>query len=178
MQRPSGRDILKSKKEKERFCVELIVAVDQNWAIGRGGDQLFYIPADLKRFKTLTMGHPVILGRKTLATFPGGRPLKGRENLILSADPAFRVEGAAVYRNLDDLLAAAPANSFVIGGGSVYQALLPYCDTAHVTKVEAAFPADTWFPDLDADPAWQVGESSEPQEHEGMRFRYVTYYRR
>lgn len=157
--------------------MELIVAVDRRWAIGRGGNQLFYIPADLKRFKTLTMGHPVILGRKTLATFPGGRPLKGRENLILSRDPNFRPEGAAVYPDLPSLLAAAPADSFVIGGGSVYRALLPYCSTAHVTKVDAALEADTWFPDLDADPAWTVRETSEELEHEGLSFRYVTYER-
>ena len=86
--------------------MELIVAVDQNWAIGRGGDQLIYISQDLKRFKTLTTGHPVILGRKTLDTFPGGRPLKGRRNLILSRSPGFAPEGAEVYLDLDALLAA------------------------------------------------------------------------
>ena len=87
--------------------MKAIVAVDQNWAIGKGGDQLCYISADLKRFKALTTGHPVILGRKTLATFPGGRPLKGRRNLILSRNPAFRVEGAEVYHDLESLLSQA-----------------------------------------------------------------------
>ena len=96
--------------------MNLIAAVDLNWAIGRGGDQLCYIPADLKRFQALTTGHPVILGRKTLATFPGGRPLKNRRNLILSRDPSFAPEGAEVFRSLEALRAAAPANSFVIGG--------------------------------------------------------------
>lgn len=157
--------------------MELIVAVDRNWAIGNQGDQLFYIPADLKRFRALTMGRPVILGRKTLATFPGGRPLKGRENLILSRNPDFRPEGAAVYSNLDSLLAAAPADSMVIGGESVYRALLPYCHTAHVTQIDAAPPADTFFPNLDEDPAWLVTETSEWMEHEGLPFRYVTYQR-
>lgn len=157
--------------------MELIVAVDQNWAIGRGGDQLFYIPADLKHFQALTMGHPVILGRKTLSTFPGGRPLKGRANLILSRDHTFRPEGADVYPDLASLLAAAPKDSFVIGGESVYRALLPYCSIAHVTRVDAAFTADTWFPDLDADPDWHPVELSEDMEHNGLIFRYVTYHR-
>lgn len=155
--------------------MNLIVAVDKNWAIGRDGDQLIYIPEDLKHFKALTTGHPVILGRKTLATFPGGRPLKGRRNLILSRDPAFAPEGAEVFPDLDQLLATAPADSFVIGGASVYRALLDRCDTAYVTRIDAAFPADKYFPDLDADLRWQVKEVSEPMEHEGVTFRYYTY---
>ena len=158
--------------------MNLIVAVDQNWAIGKGGDQLIYIPEDLKRFKALTMGHPVILGRKTLSTFPGGRPLKGRRNLILSRDPDFAPEGAEVYPDLEALLAAAPEDAFVIGGASVYRDLLDRCDTAYVTKIDAAFPADCWFPDLDAHPDWEIAEESELLDHEGTAFRYVTYKKR
>ena len=86
--------------------MNVIVAVDEAWGIGKDGDQLVYLSADLRRFKELTLGHPVILGRKTLSTFPGGRPLKGRRNLILSRDPDFHPEGAEVYRDLDALLAA------------------------------------------------------------------------
>ena len=158
--------------------MNLIAAVDRNWAIGRGGDQLCYIPADLKRFRALTTGHPVILGRKTLATFPGGRPLKGRRNLVLSRDPAFSPEGAEVVRDLDSLRAAAPADAFVIGGGSVYAALLDACDTAYITKIDAAWPeADAFFPDLDKDPAWAVAEEGEPLEDGGFSFRYVIYRR-
>ena len=159
--------------------MNLIAAVDRNWAIGKGGDQLCYIPTDLKRFRALTTGHPVILGRKTLATFPGGRPLKGRRNLVLSRDPAFAPEGAEVFRDLDSLRAAAPADAFVIGGGSVYAALLDACDTAYITKIDAAWPeADAFFPDLDKDPAWAVAEEGEPLEDGGFSFRYVTYRRR
>ncbi len=155
-----------------------IVAVDQNWAIGKDGDQLCYISADLKRFKALTTGHPVILGRKTLTTFPGGRPLPGRRNLILSRDPAFTVEGAEVYHDLDALLAAAPADSFVIGGGSVYRELLPYCETVYVTKIMSTFSADTFFPDLDADPEWEVARTEGPLEENGLQFQYLTYQRK
>lgn len=157
--------------------MNLIAAVDQNWAIGKDGDQLCYIPADLKQFRELTSGHAVILGRKTLATFPGGRPLKNRPNLILSRDPAFAPEGAQVFPDVDSLLEAAPADAFVIGGESVYKALLPYCDKAYITKIDRAWPADSFFPDLDADPAWQVTEEGDPLEHEGLPFRYVTYER-
>ena len=157
--------------------MNLIAAVDQNWAIGKVGDQLCYIPADLKRFQAPTTGHAVILGRKTLATFPGGRPLKNRRNLILSRNAAFAPEGAEVFADVDSLLEAAPADAFVIGGESVYKALLPYCDKAYITKIDRAWPADSFFPDLDADPAWQVTEEGEPLEHEGLAFRYVTYER-
>ena len=159
--------------------MNVIAAVDQNWAIGKGGDQLCYLPADLKRFQALTTGHPVILGRKTLATFPGGRPLKNRRNLILSRDPAFAPEGAEVFRSLDALRAAAPADSFAIGGASVYAALLDACDTAYITKIHRAWEgADAFFPNLDGDPAWELTEEGEPLEHEGIFFHYVTYRRR
>lgn len=158
--------------------MKLIVAVDQNWAIGKDGDQLAYLSTDLRRFKEITMGHPILLGRKTLATFPGGRPLKGRRNLILSRTPGFQVEGAEVFADLASVKAAAPADTVVVGGGSVYQALLPCCDTAYVTRMEAEFPADTWFPNLDQDPEWTVLEQSDPLEEKGISFRYVTYVRR
>ena len=105
--------------------MNLIAAVDLNWAIGRDGDQLCYIPADLKRFQALTTGHPVILGRKTLATFPGGRPLKNRRNLILSRDPSFAPEGAEVFRSLEALRAAAPADSFITSPREPVSWILP-----------------------------------------------------
>ena len=156
--------------------MKAIVLVDEHWGIGNDGDQIIYIPGDLKYFRKTTMGHPVILGRKTLATFPGGRPLKGRRNLILSRDPAFAPEGAEVFRDLETLLAAAPEDSFVIGGASVYAALLDRCDTAYVTKIEQSFPgADCFFPDLDARPDWRVEEEGPELEDQGVRFRYVTY---
>lgn len=157
--------------------MNLIVAVDQNWAIGKDGDQLVYISEDLKRFKALTTGHPVILGRKTLATFPGGRPLKGRRNLVLSTNPNYTVENAEVLPTVDALLEIAPEDAFVIGGESVYRALLPYCHTAFVTKIDALFPADRFFPNLDEDPNWTLVEQSEELEQHGLKFRYLTYTR-
>ena len=157
--------------------MNVIVAVDKNWAIGRDGDQLVYLSEDLKRVKALPTGHPVILGRKTLATFPGGRPLKGRRNLILSRSADFAPEGAEVFPGMETLLEAAPADSFVIGGASVYRQLLPWCDTAYVTKIDRAFPADCHFPDLDQDPEWERTEESVPLEQNGIVYRYLTYRR-
>ena len=158
--------------------MNMIVAVDENWAIGNGGDQLVYIPADLKRFQSLTRGHTVILGRKTLATFPGGRPLKGRTNLILSRNPAFAPEGAQVFPDLDSLLAAVTdPDAFVIGGASVYEALLHRCNTVYVTKIHKTYPADRYFPNLDQSPAWRPTETEEPQTDADVTFHYVTYRR-
>ena len=156
--------------------MNVIAAVDQNWAIGKDGGQLIYLPEDLKRFKALTIGHPVILGRKTLATFPGSRPLKGRRNLILSRNPDFAPEGAEVFAGLDALLAAAPEDAFVIGGASVYQALLDRCDTAYITKITQSFSdADCWFPDLDQRPEWTIAEEGPELKEKGVKFHYVTY---
>lgn len=155
-----------------------IVAVDEGWGIGHQGQLLARIPADLKRFKALTLGHPVILGRKTLATFPGGKPLPGRENLIMSTTMAAAPEGAKVFRDIDSLLAYAPGDSFVIGGETVYRQLLPYCDTAYVTAIHRHFQADAFFPDLDNHPAWRVTDSEGPfQTEEGLAFTFKTYRR-
>ncbi len=157
--------------------MNLIVAVDRNWAIGKDGDQLAYIPEDLKRFQALTMGHPVILGRKTLATFPGGRPLKGRRNLILSRNPDFCPEGAEVYADPAALLAAADEDSFVIGGASVYSLLADMCDTAKVTQLDAEFPADVWFPNLEEKDGWELTEAEGPYAFGELTYRYLTYRR-
>lgn len=155
-----------------------IVAVDENWGIGFQGKLLAHVSADLRRFKALTMGHPVILGRKTLATFPGGRPLPGRENLIMSTAMETAPEGARVFRDIPSLLAYAPADSFVIGGEAVYRQLLPHCDTAYVTVLHKRFEADAFFPDLDGDPAWTLSGGEGPFEtEEGLAFTFRTYRR-
>ena len=157
--------------------MNVIVVVDQNWAIGRGGDQLIYLSEDLKRFRALTTGHTVILGRKTLSTFPGGRPLKNRRNLILSTDQNYQVEGAKVYHSVEELRKAADEEAFVIGGASVYRQLLPWCTTAYVTKIHQAFPADCHFPNLDEMEDWEVESQSKPLEQDGVRYHYVCYRR-
>ena len=158
--------------------MNVIAAVDQNWGLGKDGDQLVYLSEDLKRFRALTTGQAVILGRKTLATFPGGRPLKGRRNLILSRSPDFSAAGAEIFSSLEALRQAAPEDAFVIGGASVYRQLLPWCSTAYLTKIDRSFPADCYFPNLDLDSAWEKTEESAPLEQDGILFRYVTYRRR
>ncbi len=162
---------------KRGVDMKAIVAVDENWGIGYKGQLLCRISADLKRFRALTLGKTVILGRKTLDTFPGKKPLPGRDNWIMSTTMAASPEGGRVFQNLDPLLKSAPEDSFVIGGGQVYRELLPYCDTVYVTKIHAAFPADAWFPNLDLDKSWRVAERSEMLEENGVTFSYVTYRR-
>lgn len=157
--------------------MNVIVAVDENWGIGRNGELLARISADLRRFKALTTGHAVILGRKTLQTFPGGKPLPGRENLIMSTKMDAAPEGARVFRDLDSLLAAAPEDAFVIGGETVYRELLPYCEKVYVTKIHKTFDADAFFPDLDALDGWKVTEKEGPLTENGVDFSYVTYER-
>lgn len=155
--------------------MNLIVIVDQNWGIGNEGDQLLYLKPDLKRFQELTSGNPLIVGRKTLETFPGGKPLKNRRNLILTKQTDFEMEGAEVFHDLATLLEYAPEESFVVGGESVYRQLLPYCDKAYVTKVHRVHPADTYFPNLDQDALWWVEEEEGPFLYEDITYSYVTY---
>lgn len=157
--------------------MELIVNVSENWGIGMGDQLLVSIRADLLRFRELTMGGTVILGRKTLQTFPGGRPLKGRRNIILSTQADFCPEGAEVAHNVRELLSLLrpEENIFVIGGESIYRLLLPYCSRARVTKSYVNLPADRFFPDLDALSNWQVEAREELLEENGVQFQYVDY---
>lgn len=156
-----------------------IAAVERGWGIGLDGGLLLRNPLDMRRFKERTMGHPVILGRRTLESFPGGKPLPGRDNLVLSRTLEAAPAGARLFRDVDSLLAAAAADSFVIGGGEVYRQLLPYCDEAQITYVDAALPADTFFPDLDAHPDWALTEAEGPYETpEGHPFWFRLYRRR
>lgn len=150
------------------------VIVDRNWGIGKDGDQLIYIKDDLKRFRQLTTCRPIIYGRKTLDTFPHKQPLPDRRNMILSTS-LDHVDGAEIYRSLGELLKAAPENAVVIGGESVYKALLPYIDTVMVTKVDVSLPADRHFPNLDRRKGWKVCEQSKKLESDCVSFQYVTY---
>ena len=168
--------------------MKLVVAVDQEWGIGYQGGLLAYVKADLAHFKELTVGKTVILGSTTLKTFPGGRPLKNRKNLILSRNPDFAPEGATVLRSVEELLCYQNAHPeeelVVIGGASVYRQLLPYCDTAYVAHFEQSFEKDTYFPDLSKDEQWQCVESGpqlyskgETDTIDGMPYRFAEYRR-
>jgi dihydrofolate reductase len=159
--------------------MNLIVNVTPDWGIGRENGLLVSIPADLRRFRELTTGKVVILGRKTLATFPGGRPLKNRVNLVLSSNPDFTAEGAEVVhseRELLEKLRTYPREQLcVIGGASVYEMLLDYCDTAQLTKTYVNLPADRRLPDLDALPNWEIRKISDLQTDNGLQFQYIDY---
>ena len=129
--------------------MQAIVAVSQSWGIGKDGRLLFRLSADLRRFKALTTGRTVVMGRKTLQSLPGGKGLPNRRNLVLSRRMDYAPENAEAVTSVEALLRTAGEDAFVIGGESVYRALLDACDTAYVTRIDAAWPADSFFPDLD-----------------------------
>ena len=157
--------------------MEAIVAVSENWGIGKDGALLFRIRADLRRFRELTEGRTVIMGRKTLESLPGGKGLQRRRNLVVSRNARYTAENAEVFSSPAAAAAAAGEDAAVIGGGSIYRALLPLCDRVRVTKVFAPAQADTFFPNLDDDPAWRVAWRGEVLEEDGLRFQYVDYVR-
>ena len=162
--------------------MNLIVAVDANWAIGNQDKLLISIPNDHKHFREETTGKIVVLGRKTLQTFPQGLPLKKRTNIILSRDPGYTVKDATVVHSLEELLEELkqyPSEDvYVIGGESVYRQLLPYCDTAHVTKIDHAYQADTYFPNLDEDPQWEITADSDELTYFDIPYQFLKYERR
>lgn len=162
--------------------MKMIVAVDKNWGIGKNNDLLVSIPADMKMFRTETSGKVVVMGRKTLESFPGGLPLKNRTNIVLSGNLDYQVKGAIVVHSLPELLEEIkkyPKDQvYCIGGDSVYKMLLPYCDTAQVTKIDFAYEADRYFPNLDEMPQWQVAAESEEQTYFDLEYRFVRYERR
>lgn len=165
--------------------LKAIVAVCEDWGIGRDGGMVVANGADMRHFVRATTGRPVIMGRRTLESFPGGKPLKNRRNIVLTRDPAFCREGVEAVRSLDEGLAAVAGEpeAWVIGGAQVYRQLLPLCSEAVVTKNDCVRPADAFFPDLDADPAWEVASETPPaviREGEGdagIGYRFVTYRR-
>ena len=157
--------------------MQAIVAVSRSWGIGKDGQLLFRISADLQRFKALTTGHTVVMGRKTLQSLPGGRGLPNRRSLVLTRQESFTPERAETVHSLAELLALAGDEAFVIGGQEVYEQLLPYCTQAYVTKVFADVPADAFFPNLDEDPLWRAVSTGEMQEENGLIFQYVEYQR-
>ena len=168
--------------------MRLIAAVDEKWGLGYRGELLAHVRADLKNFAAITTGKTVILGSKTLATFPGGRPLKNRENIVMSRRADYSVEGAVVVHSEDELLAYLDGRDddiFVIGGESIYSLLLKHCDVAYITKFKKTFEADAYLEDLDASGEWEcvsVGEAQLSNEETdtlgGMEFCFCEYRRK
>ncbi len=159
----------------------LIAAADKNWGIGNRNELLVHIPADQKFFRETTTGKVVVMGRKTLESLPGGKPLKDRTNIVLSATSGFRPEGVTVCTDRESLLEEIekyPEDSvFLIGGARVYNELLPFCNKALITRIDQAFEADAFMPDLDSLSGWEITESSEEQTYFDMVYHFVTYGR-
>lgn len=162
--------------------MNLIAAVDSNWAIGYKNRLLVSIPADQKYFRQQTIEKVVVLGRKTLETFPNQMPLKGRTNIIMTRNEKFSAKDAVIVHSTEELLEELkkyPSEDiYIIGGESVYKELLPYCDTAEITKIDKVFDADAYFPNLDADPDWEIVADSEEQTYFDLEFRFLKYKRK
>lgn len=157
--------------------MKAIFHADKRWGIGKENDLMFSIPKDMKFFRETTVGKVVVMGLNTLRSFPNGQPLKNRTNIVLSPDD---VEGDLItVHNLDELFEELkkypPDDVFVIGGASVYRALIPFCSQVLVTKVDADGGADTFVPDLDASPDFELVFASEPVEDNGYTLRFCTY---
>lgn len=159
--------------------MNLIVAVDKNWAIGCGNKLLVSIPADMKFFRDTTTNKVVVMGRKTLESFPGGQPLKKRTNIVLTTDKDYKMRDAVVVNTIDALLEELKQykeeDIYVIGGESIYRQLLPYCKVAYVTKIDHAYEADTFFPDLDKMEEWKLTGISEEQTYFDLEYVFAKY---
>ena len=160
--------------------MKAIACADLGWGIGKGGDLIYNIPEDMKFFRAMTGGKTVIMGRATLESLPGGKPLPKRRNIIISKTLE-SVEGAEVCKSPEEaaelLKDELSENIFVIGGEQIYREMLPYCDAVYITRVEAESNADRRFPNLDADVEWKIAEKSPRYEHEGLFYSFATYKR-
>ncbi len=159
--------------------MNLIAAVDKNWAIGKDNKLLVRIPADQKFFRETTTGKVVVMGRKTLESFPNGLPLKNRTNIILTRKPDYKVKDAIVVHSreeLDEELKQYHTEDiYVIGGETIYRMLLDECDTAHITKIDYSYEADAYFPNLDELPEWEVTADSEEQTYFDLEYYFLKY---
>lgn len=162
--------------------MNLIVAVDKNWAIGNKGKLLVTIPADQKLFREETRGKVVVMGRKTLDSLPSGQPLRDRTNIVLTRNKEFTKKGVVVLHEIKETLEYLkqfPSEDvFIIGGEEIYRQFLPYCDTAHVTWIDFAYQADTHFPNLDKDPEWHVTDESDEQTYFDLCYEFRKYERK
>ena len=162
--------------------MDCIAVVAANLAIGRENQLLFSLPEDMKHFRALTLGKAVIMGRKTLDSFPGGKPLPKRQNLVLTRGPHFQREGVTVCHNVPEALELVrdlPEDQvMVIGGAEIYRLFLPYCRRAHLTRVDAVVPdADCFFPEISPETGWQLAGPPEEHEQDGLRYAFCTYQR-
>jgi dihydrofolate reductase len=162
--------------------MNLIAAVDKNWGIGKSNKLLVSIPEDMKFFREKTTGNVVVMGRKTLESFPGGRPLRDRINIVLTHDPSYQKPGAVVVHSLEEMQQELQQYDsrrvYVIGGESLYRQLLDSCDVAYITRINYAYNADAHFPDLDQEPDWSLAEESEEQTYFDLEYVFTRYERK
>ena len=159
--------------------MNLIAAVDENWAIGKNNQLLVRIPADQKFFREMTTGKVVVMGRKTLESFPNGQPLKNRTNIVLTHNKDYAVKDAVVVHSMDELHEELKKydsdDVFVLGGEKIYEQLLDECDVAHITKIDFAYDADAYFPNLDQNPDWEITGDSEEQTYFDLEYYFYRY---
>ena len=159
--------------------MNVMVAADQNWAIGKDGDLLVSIPANMKMFREETAGKVVVLGRKTLETFPNGLPLMNRTNIILTENREFKAKGAIVCHSLEEALEELKKyddeDIYVIGGESIYKQFMPYCNVAHVTKIDYSYQVDRYFPNLDEMNEWVITADSDELTYFDLEYTFVKY---
>ncbi len=154
--------------------MNLIAAADENFGIGKNNSLPWHISADMKYFREITSGKTVIMGRKTLESFPNGKPLPKRENVVLSRGCG-NTEGVVWIKSISELARYQDTDSFVIGGGEIYKLLLPYVKTAYITKVYGSFDVDTYIPNLDEDKSWRLVKKGEILEENGIKFSFDIY---
>ena len=161
--------------------MNIIASADNNWAIGKNNELLIRIPQDMKRFRQMTTGNVVVMGRKTLESFPNQAPLKDRINIVLTANPNYEVKGAVIVHSMDELQEELQKyNSediYVIGGDSIYRQMLDLCDSAYITNIDYAYEADSHLSNLEKDPAWSMTEESEEQTYFDVIYTYQIYKR-
>ena len=171
---------LYNSTESRRGELHAIVAAARGGAIGRGGEIPWHISEDLKHFKALTQGHPVIMGRATWESLPK-RPLPGRRNIVVTRQRDYEAPGAEIAGSPEEAIGMCSPDeqAFIIGGGGIYRATLPYCTTLHLTRVELDVEdADTWFP-LPDDEDWTLSEAGQPQATaEGVGYKFETWRRK
>ncbi len=162
--------------------MNIIVNVDKNWGIGYQNQLLNRIPEDMKFFRETTTGKVVVMGRKTLESFPNGLPLKNRINIVITGDYTYKVKDAVIVHSIEEALKELKKYStddvYIIGGESIYRQFLPYCDVAHVTCMDYAYQADTWFPNLDEDEDWVVVADSEEKTYFDIEYVFKLYARK
>lgn len=162
--------------------MNMIVAVDSNWAIGHKGKLLVSIPEDMQFFRRETTGKVVVMGRKTLESFPNGLPLKNRVNVVITKDKEYNVKDAIICHSIEEALEVLKQYNdediYVIGGESVYRQFLPYCSVAHVTKINYSYDAVTYFPNLDEMDEWTIEESSDERTYFDLEYEFVKYVKK